>query len=132
MTTPRVIRSAPVLQVRDVVVSEAFYGGKLGFRSNGFWGEPPCFCIVGRDAVTLFLDQAREPGDLPVNQYWAAYMYVDDVDALHAELRAKGVEILRGPEDTGYGCRELDVRDPDGHVIGFGQDLEPPPKGQGL
>lgn len=126
------IRSAAVVQVRDVVASEAFYSSKLGFASSGFWGEPPCFCIVGRDSVTLFLDQARETGALPVNQYWAAYVYVDDVDALHEELRDKQVEIVREPEDTFYGCREMDVRDPDGHLIGFGQDLEPPPAGPGL
>lgn len=128
----RMIRTAAVLQVRDVVESEAFYREKLGFTTAGFWGDPPCFCIVGRDTVTIFLDQSRKDDPLPVNQYWAAYIYVEDVDALHDEVRAKGVDIVRAPTDTEYGCRELDVRDPDGHTIGFGQDLQPSPDGPGL
>ena len=132
MPVSRLFRSAAVLQVSDVLRSRDFYLQKLGFESSGLWGEPPCFCIVGRDAVTIFLDQSREPGDPPVNQYWAAYIYVEYVDALCEEYRSNGIEIVRGPADTDYGCREIDVRDPDGHVIGFGQDLTPSPAGPGL
>ena len=118
MPAARMMRSAPVLQVKDVVASEVFYREKLGFETAGFWGEPPCFCIVGRGAVTLFLDQGRtKDAAPPVNQYWAAYVYVDDVDAYLAELKGQQVEIVRGPEDAPYGCREIDIRDPDGHIL---------------
>ena len=132
MSAPDMARSAPVLQVRDVVKAAAFYRDRLGFETASFWGEPPCFCIVGRGTVTLFLDQQREAGPAPVNQYWAAYVYVDDVEAYAAELRERGVEILRGPEDMEHGCREFDVRDPDGHIVAFGQDLQPSEAGPGL
>ena len=126
------IRSCAVIQVRDVLASRDFYMNSLGFDSSGVWGEPPCFCIVGRGTTTLFLDEAREKGSLPVNQYWAAYIYVSDVEALLNEYTARGIEILRGPEDMPHGCREIDVRDPDGHIICFGQDLQPGPQGPGL
>lgn len=126
------IRSSAVLTVRDVVKSEAFYREKLGFSPGGFWGEPPCFCIVGRGGVTIFLDQLQEPGEIPVNQYWAAYVYVEDVDAYAEEVRNRGTEIMRGPENMEHGCREFDVRDPDGHIIGFGQDLHPSEAGPGF
>ncbi len=127
------IRSAAVLQVRDVKKSAAFYNEKLGFNPGSFWGEPPCFCIVGRGTVTIFLDQSRDPeAKPPVNQYWAAYVYVDDVDAYHAEVVANGVEIKDGPRDMPHGCREFDVTDPDGHIIAFGQDLIPGSEVPGL
>lgn len=126
-------RSAPVLQVSDVVESVTFYRDKLGFSAGRYWGDPPCFCIVRRGTVTVFLDQARQTGvEVPVNQYWAAYVYVDDVDAYHAELTARGVEIIRGPENMEHGCREFDVKDPDGHILGFGQDMDPGQAGPGL
>ena len=124
-------RSAAVLQVRDVVASRKFYLEELGFEQGSLFGEPPVFCIVGRDTVTLFLDKARD-GTVPVNQYWAAYIYVNDVDALHAGYVARGLDIPRAPEDMPYGCRDFDVRDPDGHLIAFGQDLRPGPDGPGL
>jgi predicted enzyme related to lactoylglutathione lyase len=126
------IRSAAVLTVRDVRISEAFYREKLGFPPGRFWGEPPCFCITGRGRVTLFLDQLRQAGQIPVNQYWATYIYVEGVDAYAEEVRDRGCAILRGPEDMDHGCREFDVRDPDGHIIAFGQDLDPGDMGPGL
>ena len=117
-------RAMPVLQVTDVKRSGAFYCEALGFRSQGTWGDGPEFCIVQRGQVTIALDKSRDAEAVPVNQYWAAYIYVDDADALHAEFSSKA-EIVRGPEDTFYGSRDFDVCDPDGHIIAFGHDLEP-------
>lgn len=125
-------RSMPVIEVADVEKSAAFYRDRLGFSPGPFFGSPPAFCIVGRDTVTIALDRSQETGRAPQNQYWAAYVYVEDADALAEEMRGKGVEIIREPEDQPYGCRDFDVRDPDGHIIGFGQDLQPSGAGPGL
>jgi catechol 2,3-dioxygenase-like lactoylglutathione lyase family enzyme len=129
----QLIRSMPVLQVTDVVASVAFYRDKLGFMAHKLWGEPPSFCIVQRGKVTIALDRTRAAGgSVPVNQYWAAYVYVENADKLCDEFRTKGVEIVRGPEDMEYGLRDFDVRDPDGHLIAFGHDLLPAKFGPGL
>lgn len=117
-------RSMPVLQVRDVLKSEQFYREKLGFKTNGIWGDEPAFCILQRGDVTIALDRARSEETLPVNQMWAAYIYVEDADALCAEFQHQGVEIPRAPEDTFYNMRDFDVRDPDGHTLAFGHDLQ--------
>ena len=77
---------------------------------------------MSRDGVALFLDLRHTPRSTPLNQYWALYIYVDDVDGYAAELRARGVPIDREVEDQPYGCRDFDIRDPDGHVIGIGQN----------
>ena len=118
------IDSATVIEVKDVVASEAFYREELGFRAGVFFGEPPTFCIVNRDRVTVFLDKARTPHPIPLNQYWALYIYVDDVDAMLADVKSRGVAIDRDIEDQDYGCRDFDLRDPDGHLIGIGQNLQ--------
>ena len=126
------VRSMSVLEVSDVEKSAAFYRDKLGFKPGRFWGDPPAFCIVGRDTVTIALDQSRNEGRNPRNQYWAIYVYVDDVDAVLAEFNERGTEIVRGPEETVYDCREIDVVDPDGHIVCFAQDLDLQPPGPGL
>jgi lactoylglutathione lyase len=41
---------------------------------------------------------------------------VDDVDALCAELTARGVELLNGPIDRPWGLRTACFRDPGGHI----------------
>lgn len=126
------VRSMSVLEVSDVRRSATFYRDSLGFSPGPFYGDPPAFCIVGRDTVTIALDQARDATRKPQNQYWAVYVYVDDIDAVLDEFKNRGVAIARGPEDTFYGCREIDVADPDGHMICFAQDLQLRPPGPGL
>ena len=121
---PKFLESATILEVKNVIASEIFYREKLGFRPGVFFGDPPTFCITSRDKVTIFFDKTRtSPCATPLNQHWALYIYVDDVDAVAAELAARGVVFNRDIEDQDYGCRDFDVREPDGHLIGIGQKL---------
>jgi catechol 2,3-dioxygenase-like lactoylglutathione lyase family enzyme len=41
---------------------------------------------------------------------------VDDVDAVVAELKTRGVELLNGPLDRPWGIRTASFRDPGGHI----------------
>jgi len=41
---------------------------------------------------------------------------VDDVDAMCAELAARGVELLNGPMDRPWGVRTASFQDPGGHI----------------
>ena len=41
---------------------------------------------------------------------------VDDVDALCADLTARGVELLNGPIDRPWGIRTASFMDPAGHI----------------
>jgi catechol 2,3-dioxygenase-like lactoylglutathione lyase family enzyme len=50
------------------------------------------------------------------------YFRVEDVDAVAAKVREHCV-IVRGLHDTFYGMREIYVRDPDGYVLGFSQEI---------
>ena len=123
------IRSMTILNVRDIPESLRFYE-KLGFESHGFWGDPPGFCIIQRGDVTLALDR-NDAQDLPLNQWWACYIYVSDAETLMAEFREHGVETTAMHRPPDYGCIDFDVVDPDGHRIAFGQSLDPVP-GPGL
>ena len=58
---PAFTSSAAVLLVRDVVAAAEHYRDKLGFAFTGFFGEPPSFCILQRDACHLMLKQADDP-----------------------------------------------------------------------
>jgi catechol 2,3-dioxygenase-like lactoylglutathione lyase family enzyme len=43
-------------------------------------------------------------------------VHVDDVDAMCAQLRGHGVELLNGPVDRPWGPRTASFRDPAGHI----------------
>jgi uncharacterized glyoxalase superfamily protein PhnB len=47
------------------------------------------------------------------------FLIVEDVDELHMELVAKGVQIAMEPTDQSWGNREMYVADADGNSIRF-------------
>jgi uncharacterized glyoxalase superfamily protein PhnB len=122
--------AAPYFIVDDVLKSAEFYRDKLGFEFNRFWGDPPQFVIVRRDSVSIMLKSVGSTGHsrpnhlVNPNSCWDAYIRVKDANALYDELRARGVKIIREIEDTEYNCRDFDVEDNSGYILGFGQDLE--------
>jgi uncharacterized glyoxalase superfamily protein PhnB len=122
---------APYFIVDDVVASANFYRDRLGFEYDRFWGEPPCFCMVGRGGITIMLSQLAEPGKLrpnrladPNGEAWDAYVWVDDADSLFNEFQSKGVKIVRELCDQPYGCRDFEVEDCNGYRLCFGQDMQ--------
>ncbi|MEM9715453.1 MAG: glyoxalase superfamily protein [Pseudomonadota bacterium] len=124
-------RSMPVLQVTDIDQSVAFFKDKLGFSTASIWDHEgqKVFAIVGMDMITLAL---QVHGPVGTGDVWACYCYVDDIDAYADDVRRRGGDIVWGPEDAPYGCREIEVIDPDGNRICFGQDLSPGDLGPGL
>jgi catechol 2,3-dioxygenase-like lactoylglutathione lyase family enzyme len=51
-------------------------------------------------------------------------VFVADVDAVCAELAARGVVLLNEPADRPWGMRTASFADPAGHIWEIGQDLD--------
>ena len=50
-------------------------------------------------------------------------IWVDDADAVCAELATRGVELLNGPIDREWGMRTASFADPDGHIWEIAQEI---------
>ncbi len=110
----------PLLHVSNSAAAEDFYCKRLGFRREFAHrsdnAKPdPCYMGLTRDGVWLHVSSFSGDGI----SGGAANLIVDDVDALHAELVAKGVRIDTGPVDQTWGTREMYVKDADGNSIRF-------------
>ena len=117
---------APVFLVKDIHQSVDWYTNKLGFEVEKVWGEPPAFAMADFGLATIMLKQSangpRTNHESDPNM-WDAYFWVSKLKKLEQAFRENGVDIHRGPEETGYGFRELEIRDPDGHILCFGKVL---------
>jgi uncharacterized glyoxalase superfamily protein PhnB len=51
-------------------------------------------------------------------------VYIRDADALHAELVAKGANVLDQPVSMAWGLRQFQVQDLEGNQITFGPTFE--------
>ena len=119
-----------MLLVKDVVASANYYRDKLGFRYNGFWGEPPSFCILERDGFDLMLSQVDDPAKIVPNYkivegLWNVYFWVDDVESIFADFKNRGAIIDYDLCNQPHGTREFGIQDLDGYDIGIGQILDP-------
>jgi catechol 2,3-dioxygenase-like lactoylglutathione lyase family enzyme len=118
---------SPVLLVADLERAVAYYRDRLGFVC-AVHGDPPNFATANRDGVTILLALADQPERLLphwkiVDMMWNAYIRVDDVEAIYAEVQERGAGIDYTIYDAPHGFREFGVQDPDGHDIAFGQRL---------
>ena len=112
----RIEAITPILKVADMARSLRFYVDLLGFE-NATWGDDG-FTSVSRDGCTILLsrDGQGQPGT------WI-YVGVENAREVYDELSSKGVTILMEPTNRAWAL-EVNVEDPDGHVLRFGSEPE--------
>jgi len=121
----RLTDSRVVLAVRDLAASTRFYLEVLGFRRD-FGDASGGWSFLSRDAFKVMLGECpdeRPAGELGDHSY-VAYVLVEGVDELCADITARGAEITSPPVTEPWGLREFGIRTPDGHRIRFGELLE--------
>jgi len=113
---------AVTLVVEDLDAAREFYGRAFGLPEHFFSGDSAVFRfgdllinLLRADKGPGLLDPVRvAPPESGVRVQLT--VPVEDVDAVAAGLVARGVELLRGPEDRPWGPRTASFRDPGGHV----------------
>lgn len=115
---PHMLRQImPALPLDNVPAGVTHYRDVLGFRVNY---QQHDLGVMDRDNVRLLLIARTERH----KGIGSAYVYVEDADALYAELRAKGAKVQGEPVSQPWGLREFRVLDPEQNEIGFGQPFE--------
>jgi uncharacterized glyoxalase superfamily protein PhnB len=113
----------PILFVRDVSASAAFFQEKLGFEIDFLHGAPPFYGSVSRDQVSLHLRFVHQPNfvELAAREVSLilATVEVSDVQKLFEEFKERGAEFGQTPTKEPWGGTDFHVRDPDGNVISF-------------
>ena len=113
----------PILRVGSLPASLRYYREILGFRLE--WGDPARsdMVSVSRHGHAIMLCQGAQ--GQPGTWIWIG---VEDIEPLCAEYRRKGVEFLQEPTARPW-AYEMQVRDPDGHVLRFGSEPKDGPPG---
>jgi len=113
----------PILLVRDVKASAAFFQQKLGFKIDFLHGLPPFYGAVSRDGVCLHIRYVHQPlfaqAAVQEKSLICASIQVSNVQGLFKEFKARGVEFAQTLTKQAWGGTDFQVRDPDGNVISF-------------
>jgi uncharacterized glyoxalase superfamily protein PhnB len=107
----------PMLQSSDLQRTIDWYDAVLGFRCIG---REDGWCRLERDGVTLMFMRNAHLGAPHATA--TQYITVDDLDALWSTIKNQ-VTSEWGPEDMPYGMREFAIKDPDGYLPSFGEEL---------
>lgn len=125
----RVRRVVPIIFVTDVGRTAQFFTDKLGFATDFLHGDPPFYGSVSRGGACLHLRYVARPNftELAAREesLILATVEVSDVNALHSEFVARGVDIARELAEQIWGGTDFHVRDPDGNEISFVQYRQP-------
>ena len=122
MTQPLTGISAITLFVDDLAAAREFYGRAFGLPIVFQDGVSAVFNF-GNTLINLLQDSEAPgligPARVAEQSSGARAQFtiaVDDVDAVHAELTARGVEFINGPIDRPWGIRTACFADPAGHI----------------
>ena len=113
----------PVLYVADMDESIRFYCDVLGFRcANRMDGwaslqHGPAEIMLSLPNEHLPFEKATFTGSF--------YFQAQDVDSLWKQIREKAT-VVYPIEDFDYGMREFAIRDSNGYVLQFGQEIKSP------
>ncbi|KAA1182673.1 glyoxalase/bleomycin resistance/extradiol dioxygenase family protein [Rhizobium tropici] len=121
---PPVFKSVvPILLVRNVEASAAFFRDKLGFMAEFLHGLPPFYGAVSRNGIWIHLRLVYEPyfaaAAAKEGSLILASIEVSNVQGLFEEFKGRGVEFAQPLTKQAWGGTDFHVRDPDGNVISF-------------
>jgi len=113
----------PILWVRSIEDSVAFYQEKLGFElqfaMTGDGGKMLHASVVNGDVALMLGDAA----DRSRGGGAELYTYAENVDEYYARVRAAGAQFTQEITDQYWGDRTFTVTDPDGYVLTFAQTV---------
>ena len=124
----------PILNVSNIAESFEWFQ-KWGWKRLWDWGT---FGAVGAGMSEIFLCQGGQGGfgkgantntfgpngDQQADKGVWMSVFVDDVDEVHKQCMAEGLDVTFAPADMPWNVREMHVRHPDGHVFRVSQGLE--------
>lgn len=120
---------AITLFVEDPRRSQSFYEEVFGLPLIWEDEDSAVFRFENTIVNLLKISAARdliEPGSVAGREAGSRFqltIWVDDADAVSAELTKRGVELLNGPMNREWGVRTASFTDPDGHIWEIAQKL---------
>ena len=113
---PEIECIVPILSVRRLEDSLRYYTDVLGFQAEWGTGQGSTMASVTCDGRSIMLCEGGQ--GQPGTWIWIG---VEDIRPLHDRLSSRGAKIRQGPVNRPW-AYEMQVEDPDGHVLRFGSE----------
>jgi len=129
----KLMQLVPMLNVSNIEASLEFYQNALDFEivsPKEIVTEWRWATIRSGNTQLMLSESCTDLGlnkniEVQTDSTWPSifYFYPDDVNNIYKKIRNKGFKTT-DLEKTVYGMTEFSMRDPDGHLLSFGQDVD--------
>ncbi len=115
----------PQLRTTDMASSIRFYTEKLGFSVAFNYQDFYTAIRAGSQVFHLKLVDEKDPSIPYVEQgeHFHLYLETKGLADFAAQLKAKGVELVKDVHETSWNTREIVIQDDQGHTLYFGEPL---------
>ena len=115
----------PQLRITDMASSIRFYTKKLGFSVEFNYQDHYTGIRAGGQIFHVKLVDEKDPSIAYVDEgdHFHLYFSTNGVADIAAQLKAKGVNLVRGVHETPWKTREIVIHDDQGHTLYFGEPL---------
>lgn len=113
----------PQLRTIDLASSIHFYTTKLGLRLEFQYQDFYAGIRAGNQVFHLKLVDEKDPSIQFVDEgeHFHLYLETSDVAAAAADLKAKGIPLVKDVHETPWGTREIVIKDDQGHTLYLGE-----------
>jgi catechol 2,3-dioxygenase-like lactoylglutathione lyase family enzyme len=120
-----IVTVTPEIPVVDAPAAASSCRDRVGFEEIGDGEAYPGLRMMARGQARLHWSGGRgaHPRNRPGADIWDVYILTAGLAALADELSGRGTRPLRGPEDTDYGMRELEIAGPEDTTICFAEEI---------
>src|SRR3954469_6793690 len=110
-------RPVPELPVADVERAQQHYKDALGFEVGWLYPGKEIGAVSRDDMGPIFFRMRKPPFEPAVH-----WVFAEDIDASHQELKSSGANIVDPLERKPWGLRQFTVKDLDGRLYYFHHD----------
>jgi len=116
----RITQTIPVLPSSNFDRTRRFYA-LLGFRQISVY---PDYLLLERDGQEIhFFLEAGDPTHGHVHSHFSTYIRAAGLDELFTSIQSAGL-VVEPPTVRPWGQKEMEIIDPDGSLLRFGEALE--------
>jgi GNAT superfamily N-acetyltransferase/uncharacterized glyoxalase superfamily protein PhnB len=114
---PTLVHAEPVLAVKNVAETVAYWHEVLGFREKWMWGDPPNHGGVSWQGAA-FIQFSLDPKLAAVSEGHSVWFRVRNLENLY-QLHREKANVVSPPEIKPWGSEEYIVRDINGYYLHF-------------
>ncbi len=125
--SPIIEDAVSIVPVKDIKATVDFYADVLGFERRMVSDDKTFAIVVHGEAAIHFIKTNDAQALQATANNISIYLWVRQIDKLYDNLKPK-LDILpkgrvRSPFNQPYGMREFHVKDPDGCLLFFGENI---------